>query len=68
MAVLVILIMTLLSAPLYPLYIWTDTDKLDGRGIARILGLQCGCALLFGTVLAACTRARWVEIITVCSA
>lgn len=68
MTVLVILIMALLSAPLYPLYMWTDTDKLNGRGIAMILGLQCGCALLFGTVLAACTKARWVEIITACSA
>lgn len=68
MAVLITLLMVLLSAPLYPLYRWTDTDKLDGRTIAMILGLQCSCALLFGAVLAMCTKARWVEIITACSA
>lgn len=68
MTLLTTLVLALLSAPLYPLYVWTDTDKLDGRTIAMILGLQCSCALLFGMVLAVCTKARWVEIIMACSA
>lgn len=34
MTLLTTLVLALLSAPLYPLYVWTDTDKLDGRTIA----------------------------------
>ena len=60
--------MTLLSAPLYPLYLWTQTDKMDGQTIAKIMGLQCSCTLLFGIVLTLCTKARRVEIFMACSA
>lgn len=67
-SLLIVLLMALLSAPLYPLYRWTQTDPLDGRTIAMIMGLQCSCTLLFGTVLAACTKARRVEIFMACSA
>ncbi|SPO00259.1 uncharacterized protein DNG_03104 [Cephalotrichum gorgonifer] len=67
-SVVIVLLMALLSGPLYPLYLWTRAETLGGRDIAKIMGLQCGCTLLFGVVLAGCTKARRIEIFAACSA
>lgn len=67
-SILIVLLMALLTVPLYPLYDWTRGEDLDGATIAGILGLQCGCVLGFGAVLTACMKARRVEIFMACSA
>lgn len=67
-SLLIVLLMALLTVPLYPLYDWTKDGDLDGKTIAGIMGLQCGCTLAFGVVLTACTKARRVEIFMACSA
>lgn len=67
-ALLIVLLLALLTVPLYPLYIWTRGDDLERQVIAKIMGVQCGSTLAFGGVLAACTKARRVEIFMACSA
>lgn len=56
------------SVPLIPLYIWSHDDTAsDGTVVAKMMGLQVSAALLFGIVLAACTRAKKHEILTACA-
>lgn len=56
------------SVPLIPLYLWSRDDmKSDSTVVAKMMGLQVSAALLFGVVLAACTRAKKHEILTACA-
>ncbi len=61
--ILILLIFSLLSGPLYPLYVWTQ-DAIYAKTMAAIMGLQGGCTMVFGVVLAACTTAKRHEIFT----
>lgn len=61
---LIVLVATLLSAPLYPLFHWTQGEKLDGTRMAMIMALQTSCTILFAVVLTACTTAKRHEIFT----
>lgn len=62
--ILIILMMVFFSVPLVPLYLWSQQDMDDGTTLAKMMGLQASCALMFGVVLAACTRAKKHEILT----
>lgn len=53
-----------LTLPLYPLFHWSQSPNLDGATMAKIMGLQTSCTLLFGLVLTACTTAKRHEIFT----
>lgn len=55
------------SVPLMPLYLWSQENMGDGTTLAKMMGLQASCALMFGVVLAACTRAKKHEILTACA-
>ncbi|KAK0392941.1 hypothetical protein NLU13_2435 [Sarocladium strictum] len=62
--VLILLVGSLLSAPLYPLFSWTQGANVDGTHMAMIMGLQTGCTTVFGVVLHLCTIAKRHEIFT----
>lgn len=66
--ILITLMVLFFSLPLIPLYIWSHGDANDdGMAVAKMMGLQGSAALLFGIVLAACTRARKHEILAACA-
>lgn len=44
--VVITLLAALLTIPLYPLYLWTQVDKISGANIARIMAMQTGCTML----------------------
>lgn len=67
MAVVILTMLLLFSAPLVPLYEWSQA-KIDGKLLAKMMGFQVGCTLLFGGVLAICTRAKKHEIFGACAA
>lgn len=67
MSILILAMLFLLSAPLVPLYEWSQAD-MDGKVLAKMMGFQVGCTLMFGGLLALCTRARKHEIFGACAA
>lgn len=67
MSILILTMLFLLSAPLVPLYEWSQAG-IDGKVLAKMMGFQVGCTLLFGGVLALCTRAKKHEIYGACAA
>lgn len=67
MSILIITMLLLLSVPLVPLYEWSQAG-IDGKVLAKMMGFQAGCTLLFGGVLALCTRAKKHEIYGACAA
>ncbi|KAK3690188.1 hypothetical protein B0T22DRAFT_379341, partial [Podospora appendiculata] len=67
MVILILLMLSLLCVPLYPLFIWTQ-GTVDGPVLAKIMGLMVSCTFLFGLVLSVCTRARKHEIFGTCAA
>jgi hypothetical protein len=66
MCILIVLMLALLSGPLMPLYQWAQ-GIVDGIAMAKMMVLQVSCTLLFGVVLALCTKARKHEIFTACA-
>lgn len=67
MSILIFTMLFLLSAPLVPLYGWSQED-IDGKVLAKMMGFQVCCTLAFGGVLALCTRAKKHEIFGACAA
>lgn len=67
MILLIITMLFLFSAPLVPLYEWSQAD-ITGTVLAKMMGFQVGCTLVFGGVLALCTRAKKHEIYGACAA
>ena len=67
MSILILTMLFLFSAPLVPLYGWSQAE-IDGMVLAKMMGFQVGCTLLFGGVLALCTRAKKHEIFGACAA
>ncbi|CAJ2507328.1 Uu.00g085140.m01.CDS01 [Anthostomella pinea] len=63
MMILIAVMLVLLSGPLYPLYWWSQSN-MDGLTMAKIMGLQCCCAMVFGLVLSVCTTAKRHEMLT----
>lgn len=69
MTLLIITMLLLFSGPLVPLYTWSrDPDGINEVILAKMMGFQVGCTLVFGGVLALCTRARKHEIFGACAA
>lgn len=67
MSLLILTMLFLFSAPLVPLYEWSQSG-IDGKTLAKMMGFQVGCTLMFGGVLALCTRAKKHEIFGACAA
>lgn len=67
MVLLITTMLALFSVPLVPLYEWSQQD-VSGVVLAKMMGFQIGCTLLFGGVLALCTRAKKHEIYGACAA
>lgn len=67
MTLLIITMLVLLSAPLVPLYEWSQAG-MNGIVLAKMMGFQVGCTLIFGGVLVLCTRAKKHEIYGACAA
>lgn len=67
MSLLILTMLFLFSAPLVPLYEWSQ-GGIDGKILAKMMGFQVGCTLMFGGVLALCTRAKKHEIFGACAA
>ncbi|ROV96010.1 hypothetical protein VMCG_08013 [Cytospora schulzeri] len=67
MTILIITMLVLFSAPLVPLYEWSQAG-INGKVLAKMMGFQVGCTLIFGGVLALCTRAKKHEIYGACAA
>lgn len=67
MSILIVTMLFLLSAPLVPLYEWSQAG-IDGKVLAKMMGFRVCCILLFGGVLALCTRAKKHEIYGACAA
>lgn len=67
MSLLILTMLFLFSAPLVPLYSWSQ-DGIDRKVLAKMMGFQASCTLAFGGVLALCTRAKKHEIFGACAA
>ncbi|KAJ0119570.1 hypothetical protein J7T55_013773 [Diaporthe amygdali] len=67
MTLLILTMLFLFSAPLVPLYEWSQ-GGIDGKVLAKMMGFQVGCTLMFGGVLSLCTRAKKHEIFGACAA
>ncbi|POS69243.1 hypothetical protein DHEL01_v212366 [Diaporthe helianthi] len=67
MTILIAAMLFLFSAPLVPLWLWSQTE-IDGTVLAKMMGFQVGCTLAFGGVMAICTRAKKHEIFGACAA
>lgn len=67
MTILIITMLLLFSAPLVPLYEWSQ-QTITGVVLAKLMGFQVGCTLIFGAVLGLCTRAKKHEIYGACAA
>lgn len=67
MSLLILTMLFLFSAPLVPLYLWAQ-EGIDGKVLAKMMGFQVACTLMFGGVLALCTRAKKHEIFGACAA
>lgn len=67
MSLLILTMLFLFSAPLVPLHLWAK-GGIDGKILAKMMGFQVACTLMFGGVLALCTRAKKHEIFGACAA
>lgn len=62
-SVLMIIIVLIMMAPLYPLLRWTQ-ESVDSEKVGKIFLLQTSCVFIFALALTACTTAKRHEIFT----